>query len=168
MTRIIADISVSLDGFVTGPGPGPDNGLGTGGEALHTWAFPGDPGDPGDRLILHEGSRRRRTAARTTSPGDPMTTAHANEIALGIESSGDDSAPLLLLAGGTTMLSWPGTLCGRLDDVAGGSSGRQPVDAGRIGDRRHGQQGDPGQVPARVTLGRDAVPGAPRRAPGCR
>ena len=33
MTRIIADISVSLDGFVTGPDPGPDNGLGTGGEA---------------------------------------------------------------------------------------------------------------------------------------
>ncbi|MGO4428201.1 dihydrofolate reductase, partial [Streptomyces sp. MCAF7] len=30
MTRIIADISVSLDGFVTGPDPGPDNGLGTG------------------------------------------------------------------------------------------------------------------------------------------
>ena len=31
MTRIIADISVSLDGFATGPGLGPDNGLGTGG-----------------------------------------------------------------------------------------------------------------------------------------
>jgi hypothetical protein len=30
MTRIIADISVSLDGFVTGPAPGPDNGLGRG------------------------------------------------------------------------------------------------------------------------------------------
>ncbi|MET9324644.1 dihydrofolate reductase family protein [Streptomyces sp. NPDC003038] len=26
MTRIIADISVSLDGFVTGPDPGPDSG----------------------------------------------------------------------------------------------------------------------------------------------
>jgi dihydrofolate reductase len=45
MTRIIADISVSLDGFVTGPDPGPDNGLGTGGEALHTWAFSDDPDD---------------------------------------------------------------------------------------------------------------------------
>ena len=32
MTRIIADISVSPDGFVTGPDPSPDNGLGTGGE----------------------------------------------------------------------------------------------------------------------------------------
>ncbi len=33
MTRIIADISVSLGGFVTGPDRSPDNGLGTGGEA---------------------------------------------------------------------------------------------------------------------------------------
>jgi hypothetical protein len=31
MTRIIADIPVSLDGLVTGPDPSPDNGLGIGG-----------------------------------------------------------------------------------------------------------------------------------------
>ena len=48
MTGIIADISVSLDGFVTGPGPSPDNGLGTGGEALHTWA-PGHHCSPAER-----------------------------------------------------------------------------------------------------------------------
>ncbi|ASQ93077.1 dihydrofolate reductase family protein [Streptomyces sp. 11-1-2] len=55
MTRIIADISVSLDGFVTGPDPGPDNGLGTGGEALHTWAF---SEAPDDRRILREATAR--------------------------------------------------------------------------------------------------------------
>ncbi|MFK4593371.1 dihydrofolate reductase family protein [Streptomyces pristinaespiralis] len=55
MTRIIADISVSLDGFVTGPDPGPDNGLGTGGEALHTWAF---SDDPDDRRVLREATVR--------------------------------------------------------------------------------------------------------------
>lgn len=43
-----------------------------------------------------------------------MTTVNANEIALGIESFGDDDAPLVLLAGGTTMLSWPDGLCERL------------------------------------------------------
>src|SRR5271166_4378037 len=47
-----------------------------------------------------------------------MTTVNANEIALGIESFGDDDAPLVLLAGGTTMLSWPDALCERL--AAGG------------------------------------------------
>jgi dihydrofolate reductase len=55
MTRIIADISVSLDGFVTGPDPGPDNGLGIGGEALHNWAF---SDDPADRRVLREGTAR--------------------------------------------------------------------------------------------------------------
>jgi dihydrofolate reductase len=39
MTKVIADISMSVDGFVTGPDAGPDNGLGTGGEPLHTWVF---------------------------------------------------------------------------------------------------------------------------------
>ncbi|MFE9452010.1 dihydrofolate reductase family protein [Streptomyces sp. NPDC006739] len=55
MTRIIADISVSLDGFVTGPDPGPDNGLGVGGDALHTWAF---SDDPDDRRYLREETAR--------------------------------------------------------------------------------------------------------------
>src|SRR5215210_1296659 len=55
MTRVIADISVSLDGFVTGPNPGPDNGLGVGGEALHTWAF---SDDPDDRRVLREATAR--------------------------------------------------------------------------------------------------------------
>ncbi|MEV4682245.1 dihydrofolate reductase family protein [Streptomyces kurssanovii] len=55
MTRIIADISVSLDGFVTGPDPGPETGLGAGGEALHTWAF---SDDPDDRRVLREATAR--------------------------------------------------------------------------------------------------------------
>src|SRR3954470_16159336 len=37
--RVIADISMSLDGFVTGPDPSLTSGLGTGGEPLHTWAM---------------------------------------------------------------------------------------------------------------------------------
>lgn len=45
MTKVVADISVSLDGFVTGPDAGPDQGLGRGGEALHTWVFEGDATD---------------------------------------------------------------------------------------------------------------------------
>ncbi|MCQ8186737.1 dihydrofolate reductase [Streptomyces sp. RCU064] len=55
MTRIIADISVSRDGFVTGPDPGPDKCLGTGGEAPHTWAY---SDDPDDRRVLSEGTAR--------------------------------------------------------------------------------------------------------------
>ncbi|MER6583232.1 dihydrofolate reductase, partial [Nonomuraea sp. NPDC001023] len=38
MSKVVADISVSLDGYVTGPDPGLEHGLGTGGELLHAWA----------------------------------------------------------------------------------------------------------------------------------
>ncbi|WP_327287341.1 dihydrofolate reductase family protein [Streptomyces sp. NBC_01198] len=55
MTRIIADITMSLDGFVTGPDPGPRSGLGTGGRALHAWAF---SDDPDDRRVLREATAR--------------------------------------------------------------------------------------------------------------
>ncbi|MZE74748.1 alpha/beta hydrolase [Streptomyces sp. SID5789] len=47
-----------------------------------------------------------------------MSTVNANGVTLGVESFGDDDAPLVLLAGGTTMLSWPDALCERL--AAGG------------------------------------------------
>ncbi len=47
-----------------------------------------------------------------------ITTVDANEVTLGVESFGDDDAPLVLLAGGTTLLSWPDALCERL--AAGG------------------------------------------------
>ncbi|KJS53691.1 alpha/beta fold hydrolase [Streptomyces rubellomurinus] len=47
-----------------------------------------------------------------------MTTVDVNGIAVGVESFGARGAPLVLLAGGPTMLSWPDALCGRL--AAGG------------------------------------------------
>ncbi|MEU2990370.1 alpha/beta fold hydrolase [Streptomyces griseoincarnatus] len=46
------------------------------------------------------------------------TTVTANGVTLGVESFGADDAPLVLLVGGTTMLSWPDALCERL--AAGG------------------------------------------------
>jgi dihydrofolate reductase len=42
---VIADITMSLDGFVTGPDPGPERGLGRDGEGLHTWAMSDDEVD---------------------------------------------------------------------------------------------------------------------------
>lgn len=51
MAKVVCDISVSLDGFVTGPSPGQEHGLGRGGEGLHTWAL--EP-DGVDRAVLEE------------------------------------------------------------------------------------------------------------------
>ena len=40
-----------------------------------------------------------------------MTTAEANGVTLGVGHFGEAAAPLVLLAGGPTMLSWPDALC---------------------------------------------------------
>ena len=41
MTKIVAGITTSIDGYITGPDDGPDKGLGEGGERLHYWVFGG-------------------------------------------------------------------------------------------------------------------------------
>lgn len=43
-----------------------------------------------------------------------MATREVNGVKLGIESFGDDADPLILLIGGTTMLSWPDALCEKI------------------------------------------------------
>jgi dihydrofolate reductase len=45
MPKVVADITMSLDGFVTGPGAGPKSGLGEGGDPLHTWVMEPQPLD---------------------------------------------------------------------------------------------------------------------------
>ena len=47
-----------------------------------------------------------------------MTSVRANGVELGVETFGRDDDPLVLLAGGPTMLSWPDSVCERL--AAGG------------------------------------------------
>jgi dihydrofolate reductase len=51
MTKVIADITMSLDGFVTGPDPDPAHGLGRGGEPLHAWV---ESDHEVDREVLRE------------------------------------------------------------------------------------------------------------------
>jgi hypothetical protein len=38
---IVASITTSVDGYITGPNDGPEQGLGKGGERLHYWVFGG-------------------------------------------------------------------------------------------------------------------------------
>ena len=52
MGKVIADQSMSLDGFSTGPNVGPGNGMGDGGEALHDWMF-----SEGDGAAINAGVR---------------------------------------------------------------------------------------------------------------
>ena len=41
MTKVVASITTSVDGYVAGPDDGPGKGLGDGGERLHYWVFGG-------------------------------------------------------------------------------------------------------------------------------
>lgn len=51
MSTVVADISMSLDGFVTGPEPNLEHGLGAGGEAIQQWVF-NSHHSPKDRRFL--------------------------------------------------------------------------------------------------------------------
>lgn len=55
--KVMVDITMSLDGYVTAPGAGPDHGLGVDGEILHDWVMARQT--PRDAEILQE------TVART-------------------------------------------------------------------------------------------------------
>jgi len=58
MGKVALDHSVSLDGYITGPNPGPENPLGEGGDRIFAWmmAEPDAPGDDGadDAQMLSE------------------------------------------------------------------------------------------------------------------
>lgn len=41
MTKVLAGITTSVDGYIAGPDDGPGKGLGEGGERLHNWVFGG-------------------------------------------------------------------------------------------------------------------------------
>ena len=78
MTRVVADISVSVDGFVTGPGAGPDNGLGDGAEGLHAWVF---SDDEVDRAVLEEA---------TTATGAVVMGRHLFDVIDGPDGWNDE------------------------------------------------------------------------------
>ena len=46
MSKVVLELSMSLDGFIAGPNDSPDNGLGDGGDALFKWYSSGDTDFP--------------------------------------------------------------------------------------------------------------------------
>jgi dihydrofolate reductase len=50
MSKVLAGITTSVDGYVAGPDDGPGKGLGEGGERLHYWVF-GGPWTYGDEAL---------------------------------------------------------------------------------------------------------------------
>ena len=46
MSKVVLELSMSLDGFIAGPNDSPDNGMGDGGDALFKWYSSGDTDFP--------------------------------------------------------------------------------------------------------------------------
>lgn len=81
MSNSVLYMSMSLDGFITGPDDGPDNGLGTGGERLHAWLFDGDnevrvgPFDALGFYPARRGDATRRKSGRARNCAKAITAA---------------------------------------------------------------------------------------------
>ena len=66
MTKIIAGLTTSVDGYVAGPNDRPELGLGEGGEQMHYWAFGGPyelDGELGEATGVDKEFRDQRAAA---------------------------------------------------------------------------------------------------------
>ncbi len=83
MSKVLLELSVSLDGVVAGPGIGPAAHLGRGGERLHAWMFAGRSAADSDRFETDHFSgvgaviMGRRTADLGIGPWGDEPTFHA-------------------------------------------------------------------------------------------
>lgn len=83
MTRVVAGITTSIDGYITGPGDGPGQGLGENGERLHYWVFGGpwtyaDParGEPTGEDAVFFSDMRSRIGAVVGGRGTYEAASH--------------------------------------------------------------------------------------------
>src|SRR5919201_6093374 len=54
MPKVLLEMSMSLDGCVTGPDVGPDEPMGRGGERLHDWMFEGRSGSESEAFLIEK------------------------------------------------------------------------------------------------------------------
>lgn len=137
MTRVVADITVSLDGFVTGPDAGPGNGLGTGGEPLHHWVF---SDDPDDKRILAAATERSGAVVMGRNLFDVIDApgGWSDEIGYGAAEVGKPSFLVVTSAAPPTVrltgLDWTFVTTGLEDAVASARSRAEAVSAERGAD----------------------------------
>jgi dihydrofolate reductase len=73
MSRVIASITTSVDGYVTGPDDGPRHGLGRGGERLHYWVMGGPWTYEGDHEFAMHGPDKEFYDELTSRIGSGVT-----------------------------------------------------------------------------------------------
>jgi dihydrofolate reductase len=116
MSKAVLSMSMSVDGFITGPNAGPDNGLGDGGHRLHEWFMPADAGD-------HKGGSSGMTGVNADVVDEFMSTGAVVvgrptfEAAHGWGGDHHDGVPIFVLSRRPPdpELQWPGVTY--VDDV---------------------------------------------------
>jgi dihydrofolate reductase len=97
MSSTVLYMSMSLDGFVTGPNEGPDNGLGDGGEVLHEWIFHGT-GDHPKEAVGGLGDVNSQIVEEIMSTGAVITGRGTFEAASGWGGDHHDGVPIYVLS----------------------------------------------------------------------
>ena len=107
MSATVLYMSMSLDGFVTGPNVRPDNGLGDGGERLHEWIFPdGEVDLTGSKLT----GANRVVWDEMMSSGAVIAGRRTFEPAGGWGGDHHDGVPIFIIARdepGIDISRWP-------------------------------------------------------------
>jgi dihydrofolate reductase len=137
MTRVVADITVSLDGYVTGPDAGPSNGLGTGGEPLHRWVF---SDDPDDKRILAAATERSGAVVMGRNLFDVVDApgGWSDDLGYGATEVGKPDFLVVTTSAPSTVrltgLDWTFVTTGLEDAVAAARSRAEAVSAERGAD----------------------------------
>lgn len=97
MSSTVLYMSMSLDGFITGPNEGPDNGLGDGGEQLHEWIFHGR-GDHPAEAVGGQGSVNGQIVDECMSTGAVITGRGTFDAANGWGGDHHDGVPIYVLS----------------------------------------------------------------------
>jgi dihydrofolate reductase len=96
MTQVVVDISVSLDGYVTGPDVSIANGLGDGGEALHEWVF---NGTAEDRQVLDQAFESTGAVIQGRNLFDVIDAPQGwnDEMGYGAKPTGEVNPPIFVV-----------------------------------------------------------------------
>ena len=130
MTKLILDMSMSLDGFIAGPDVRVDNGLGDGGERLHEWIFAGAPSNHGGLPALPSGANGK-IINEYMSTGAVVAGRGTFEPARGWGGDHHEGAPIFILSrrGPIEGLEFP--LVTYTDDVAAAINGAKDAAGGK-------------------------------------
>lgn len=89
-------MSMSLDGFITGPNESPDNALGDGGDRLHEWVFPGAEGGDFEAAVARLRGVNRQVYDEFMSTGAVVAGRGTFEPAGGWGGDHHDGVPIYI------------------------------------------------------------------------